>query len=109
LFGQSAVHAPVPSSTSQSFVGGWGVDLADCRQSQGGRGHLTITARRAEAFGSVCEFQSAQQEAPNMWRLQARCASSSERWNANIRFTILGNKLTWSSERGTVVYVRCSG
>jgi len=109
LFGESAVRAPVPSSRPDSYVGGWGNDLADCRQSQGGWGHLTITARRAEAFGTVCEFQSAQQEGPNMWRLQAKCANSSERWSANIRFTILGNKLTWSSERGTVNYVRCAG
>jgi predicted Ser/Thr protein kinase len=105
LFGDSAVRAPV----SSSYVGGWGNDLADCRQSQGGRGHLSITARRAEAFGTACEFQSVQQEGANMWRLQARCANSSERWNANIRFTIVGNQLTWSSERGTVNYVRCSG
>jgi len=105
LFADSAVRAPV----SSSYVGGWGNDLADCRQSQGGRGNLTITARRAEAFGTACEFQSVQQEDANMWRLQAKCASSSERWTANIRFTILGNKLTWSSERGTVNYVRCSG
>jgi hypothetical protein len=109
LFAPTAKRSPMPTSARDSFVGSWGVDFAECRQVQGGRGHLTISARRAEAFGTVCEFQSTQREGSNMWRLQAMCANSRERWNANIRLTILGNKLTWSSERGTLNYVRCSG
>jgi hypothetical protein len=42
-----------------------------------------------------------------VWRLRARCDDKTERWNANVRFTLSGNKLTWSSERGTTIYVRC--
>ena len=85
-----------------SFIGGWGVDLAECRDSP-----IQITARRAEAFGTACEFNSAQRESSNVWRLRAECASKTERWNANIRFTVSTSKLTWSSERGTTTYVRC--
>jgi peptidoglycan hydrolase-like protein with peptidoglycan-binding domain len=85
-----------------SFTGGWGIDVAQCRESP-----LTITARRAEAFGAACEFHSTQRESSNVWRLRALCANNSERWNANIRFAISGSQLTWSSERGTTTYVRC--
>jgi peptidoglycan hydrolase-like protein with peptidoglycan-binding domain len=85
-----------------NFIGGWGVDVAQCRQSP-----VTITARRAETVGVTCEFHSTQQESSNVWRLRARCANNNERWNANVRFTLSGNKLTWSSERGTTTYVRC--
>ena len=93
----------IAANTSDiNFIGGWGVDVAQCRES-----HLTITASRAEAFGAACEFHSTQRESSNVWRLRALCANNSERWNANIRFTLSASKLTWSSERGTTTYVRC--
>jgi Putative peptidoglycan binding domain len=94
---------PMPVSKPEiSFVGGWGVDAAQCRQSP-----VTITARRAKTDGVACEFNSTRQESSNVWRLQARCDDKTERWNANVRFTLSGNKLTWSSERGMTIYVRC--
>jgi len=85
-----------------SFTGGWGIDLAECRDSP-----IKITARRVEAFGTACEFRSTERESSNVWRLRAECASKTERWNANIRLTVSTSKLTWSSERGTETYVRC--
>ena len=102
LFAASEPHATPASKPELNFLGGWGVDVAQCRESP-----ITITARRAETVGIKCEFHSTQQESSNVWRLGARCANGSERWNANVRFTISGNKLTWSSERGTTTYVRC--
>ena len=95
-------NANAASISDISFIGGWGVDVAQCRESP-----LTITAQRAEAFGAACEFRSTQRESSNVWRLRALCTNDSERWNANIRFTLSGSKLTWSSERGTTTYVRC--
>ena len=97
-----APDAKAASTSGISFIGGWGVDVAECRDSP-----ITITARRAEGFGASCEFQSSQRESSNAWRLRAECASKTERWNANIRLTVATNKLTWSSERGTTTYVRC--
>ena len=85
-----------------SFTGGWGIDLAECRDSP-----IKITARRVEALGTACEFRSTERESSNVWRLRAECASKTERWNANIRLTVSTSKLTWSSERGTETYVRC--
>ena len=94
--------AKAANTSDVSFIGGWGIDLAECRDSP-----IKITARRAEAFGTACEFNSTQRESSNVWRLRAKCASKTERWNANIRFTVSTSKLTWSSERGTTTYVRC--
>jgi hypothetical protein len=87
-----------------SFIGEWGVDVAQCHESP-----LTITARRAEAFGAACVFRSTQRESSSVWRLRAQCGDDSERWNANIRFSLSSDKLTWSSERGTTTYRRCPG
>jgi peptidoglycan hydrolase-like protein with peptidoglycan-binding domain len=97
-----APDAKAANTSGISFIGGWGVDVAECRDSP-----ITITARRAEGFGASCEFHSTQRESSNAWRLRAECASQTERWNANIRLTISTSKLTWSSERGTTTYVRC--
>jgi peptidoglycan hydrolase-like protein with peptidoglycan-binding domain len=97
-----APDAKAAKTSGISFIGGWGVDVAECRASP-----ITITARRAEGSGASCEFHSSQRESSNVWRLRAECASKTERWNANIRFTVSTSKLTWSSERGTTTYVRC--
>ena len=98
----TAPDAKAASTSDVSFVGGWGLDVAECRESP-----IAITARRAEAYGTACEFSSTQRESSNVWRLRAECASKTERWNANIRFTVSTSKLIWSSERGTTTYIRC--
>ena len=98
----SASDAKAANISEISFIGGWGVDAAQCREAP-----LKITARRAEASGAACDFRSTQREGLNVWRLRAQCASNGERWTANIRFTLFGSKLVWSSERGTTSYVRC--
>src|SRR5262249_48318795 len=72
-----------------SFTGGWGNDLAECRDSP-----IKITARRVEAFGTACEFRSTERESSNVWRLRAECVSKTERWNANVRLTVSTSKLT---------------
>jgi Putative peptidoglycan binding domain len=97
-----ARDAKAARTSDISFIGGWGNDLAECRESP-----IKITARRAEAFGTACEFHSTQRESSNVWRLRAECSSNTERWNANILFTVSTSKLTWASERGTTTYVRC--
>jgi len=98
----SAPNAKAANTSDISFIGGWGIDVAECRESP-----IAITARRAEAYGTACEFHSTQRESSNVWRLRAECASKTERWNANIRFTVSTSKLIWSSERGTTTYIRC--
>jgi putative peptidoglycan binding protein len=110
LFSTMAARRPTAAGDSETtFIGGWGIDPEQCRQATSARPPMTISTRRAEAFGAVCEFVSTQRESTNAWRMQAACTHNGERWSANIRLTVLGDKLTWSNERGTANYVRCVG
>jgi Putative peptidoglycan binding domain len=104
LFSPTAARAPAAAG---SFVGGWGVNADQCRQALDNRSPLRIDTRRAEAFSTTCQFNSTQRESANEWRIQASCADEHDRWDANIRLTLAGSRLTWSSERGTATYLRC--
>jgi hypothetical protein len=103
LFSPSAARARVPGT----FVGGWGANVDQCRQAPDNRSPLRIDTRRAEAFSTTCEFSSTQRESANEWRIRASCADEHDRWDANIRLTLDGSRLTWASERGTATYLRC--
>jgi hypothetical protein len=97
LFSATAARAPAMGT----FVGGWGANPDQCRSP------VTISAGRAEALSTTCQFNSTQRESANEWRIRATCADEHDRWNANIRLTLAGRRLTWASERGTVTYLRC--
>jgi hypothetical protein len=96
------------NKSATSFKGGWGVSLEQCRLAEHGSSPISINTLGAEAFGAGCKFSSTQQMGPNLWHVRATCTDSGEKWKANIRLTVTGNKLTWVSERGTARYVRCS-
>jgi hypothetical protein len=90
-----------PVTAHLDFAGTWGV--------KGCRVPYYISANRAQGYGGrKCEFIQTTQETVNTWRVPADCSRGVERWKANIKLTLNGNRLTWSSERGTVTYVRCS-
>jgi hypothetical protein len=103
LFSAAAARAPATGT----FVGGWGINVDNCRQAQDNRSPLRINTRRAEAFNTTCQFNSTQRESANEWRIRASCADEHDRWDANIRLTLAGSRLTWTSERGTATYLRC--
>jgi hypothetical protein len=89
-----------------SFVGGWAAAASDCNADDTGA-PLIITQRNAETSGGSCQFYSVLRDGA-AWKIKAKCAVGGKSWNANIRLTSNGNHLTWSSERGTEVYVRCA-
>lgn len=93
-------------SPVEAFVGTWASDAAECRPALGAG--VRISRRRAEGYGGVCSFGSVQREG-SAWRVKAVCAGSGTTWNANINLAVSGDRLRWSSERGTTVYVRCNG
>jgi peptidoglycan hydrolase-like protein with peptidoglycan-binding domain len=103
LFSPAAARAPAMGT----FVGGWGINIDQCRQAPDNHSRLRIDTRRAEASGTTCQFNSTQREGANEWRIRASCADEHDQWNANIRLTLAGSRLTWTSERGTVTYLRC--
>jgi peptidoglycan hydrolase-like protein with peptidoglycan-binding domain len=101
----SAAAARVPATGT--FVGGWGLNVNQCRQAPDNRSPLRIDTRHAEAFSTTCQFNSTQRESANEWRIRASCADEHGQWSANIRLTLAGSRLTWTSERGTATYLRC--
>jgi peptidoglycan hydrolase-like protein with peptidoglycan-binding domain len=103
LFSEATARAPATGT----FVGGWGINVDQCQQASDNRSTLRINTRRAEAFSTTCQFNSTQRESANEWRIRASCADEHDRWNANIRLTLAGSRLTWTSERGTTTYLRC--
>jgi hypothetical protein len=104
---QPAEMARAPQQASvpvtEAFVGNWASDAAECRASGVG---IQVGPGGAEGYGGACSFGSVQREG-SAWRVKAVCSGSGTTWNANIRLAVSGDRLRWSSERGTAVYVRC--
>jgi peptidoglycan hydrolase-like protein with peptidoglycan-binding domain len=90
---------------AEPFIGTWASDAADCRVTQATG--IRIGLRRAEGYGAACSFGPMQREGAE-WHVKAVCTGNGTAWNANINLAVSGDRLRWSSERGTTVYVRCS-
>ena len=55
---------------------------------------------------TFCAFDRKKRTASG-WDVVANCSNTHDRWSANVRLTINGDQLTWTSERGSVSYHRC--
>src|SRR5215204_1659744 len=99
--------ARVGGQIKPTYAGMWGADQSAC--STRNRKRLLPTmidtdgARAGETF---CRFKK-KQETQSGWNMVANCSNGRERWVANVRLKIQGERLTWSSERGSQAYVRC--
>ena len=93
-----------PVRATESFVGKWAEEAADCNAP---RSSFWITVRQAEKSGTVCKFAAPLRDG-SAWRVQAICTGEGKTWNANVNLSVAGDRLTWSSERGTD-FVRCRG
>jgi hypothetical protein len=74
----------------------------------GGAPLVRISSRGAETAGAKCDFRSVRRATPSKWQIQAVCSADGQSWNAHVSLTLNGTNLTWSSERGSIKYVRCS-
>jgi hypothetical protein len=101
LFAAPMVPAP-------SFVGIWGADASACSARLNRKGLLPAVIDDDGAFAgeTSCAFKSRKQVA-GAWEVVADCANPRNRWTAHIRLSVAGNRLTWSSQRGSQTYVRC--
>ena len=99
--------ARIGGQIKPTYAGMWGADQSAC--STRNRKRLLPTmidtdgARAGETF---CRFKK-KQETQSGWNVVANCSNGRERWVANVRLKIQGERLTWSSERGSQAYVRC--
>jgi len=90
------------------IVGIWAPDTGSCSARNAREGFLQaiINEHGARAGTTSCVFKS-QQRMQNDWRLLANCTNGRERWKSNVRLSVKGDRLLWTSERGTQAYVRC--
>ncbi|NNM70861.1 hypothetical protein [Enterovirga aerilata] len=102
-----AASAPAPL-TFASVAGRWASHPSACSDRKGRSAYLPllIDERGAKAGGASCSFRRTAQDG-NRWSVTAACADATERWDAHVRLVLAGNRLTWSSERGTQTYTRC--
>src|SRR5215203_320814 len=89
------------------YAGMWGADQSACSTRNRKRLLPTmIDADGARAGETFCRFKK-KQETESGWNVVANCSNGRERWVANVRLKVQGERLTWSSERGSQAYVRC--
>jgi hypothetical protein len=100
---------PAPAPLSADYVGVWGPTPQACGAPSRRRGYIpaTITQDYARAGRTHCAFHDARR-AGTAWIMAAECSDRGRRWSSQVRLTVDGDHLTWSSNRGTASYVRCS-
>jgi hypothetical protein len=105
------VGHPVPPLLQErpDHVGVWGPNAAACGAPHRRRGYYqaTITTERARAGRTICTFHDGRRVG-NAWVAGADCADRGRRWSSQVRLVVDGDRLTWTSAKGSATYVRCS-
>ena len=94
----------------ERFVGTWAADWNACprRANRGGDLLTFVDDRGAWAGEGSCIFKKRTKIGVNEWEVSAICANGGLRWKSSIRLLVSGDKLSWSSSRGSQTYVRCA-
>jgi len=100
------------SRTAQAqatIVGVWAPDASPCTARNFREGFLPtiINTDGAWAGDTFCIFRN-QKKTETGWGVIANCSNSRERWTAQVRLSVKGDRLTWASKRGVQVYTRCT-
>ena len=89
------------------FSGTWAGNHDSCNQRSKKNSFLVrITSEKAISDYTSCKFLS-MNESNNAFLLTAHCSTGADEWDANISLSRSGNKMTWSSERGTDIFIQC--
>jgi len=91
------------------FAGVWATNEKACTPQLKRNGLLPalISSQGAWAGETTCAFKTSKR-AGNTWTFAAVCSDPRKSWKANVRLSVAGNRLTWTSERGSQSYVRCT-
>jgi hypothetical protein len=90
-------------------VGVWAPNGATCSAGNFREGILPAVINNDGAWAgeTACVFTNRKQTEKG-WKVVAKCSDQRERWTANVTLAVNGNRLTWTSKRGTQVYTRCA-
>jgi hypothetical protein len=96
-------RAPKPA-----IVGVWVPEPNSCasRRSRDGILAAVISTHGAQAGDTSCIFKRQKQIERDWWML-ASCSNPHENWTVNVRLTVSGDRLIWTSKRGSQTYTRC--
>jgi hypothetical protein len=97
--------AQVPAT----IVGVWAPDASPCTARNFREGFLPtiINTDGAWAGETFCIFRN-QKKTETGWGVIANCSNNRERWTAQVRLSVKGDRLIWASKRGVQVYTRCT-
>lgn len=107
------IHLAIPRhdlrhAAPLGITGVWAPDASSCSARHAREGLLSaiISDRGARAGKTSCVFNN-RRRSKSDWRLLAHCTNGHEHWKSNVRLAVKGNRLIWTSERGTQAYIRC--
>jgi hypothetical protein len=94
---------------SLSFAGIWAPTPNACSPGSNDRQLLPAVIHHEGAWaGDVsCRFRRIKQSG-NVAIVTSTCSDGRQRWTNTVRLSVTGDRLKWSSERGSQTYVRCA-
>jgi hypothetical protein len=88
-----------------AIVGVWAPETGSCSAREGVL-RTIIDERGARAGETSCVFKERRGTESDR-RILASCTNGRERWTSNVRLIVKGDRLVWTSKRGTQAYTRC--
>ncbi len=109
VFESATVAASHQSDASLSFVGVWAPTANACSPKSNTRELLPAVIDNDGAWAGdvTCRFRRIKQSG-NVAVATSTCSNGRQRWTARVRLAVMGDRLVWSSERGSQSYVRCA-
>ena len=97
-----------PADTTTAVIGIWVSDRNSCSLREFRQGALPtiISMDGALAGDTFCAFRNHTQT-DNVLRVVATCANADRQWTTQVSLSAKGDRLIWTSKRGTQVYTRC--
>ena len=91
------------------FAGIWAASPEACTPAMQEEGHLLarIGARGGRAGDTSCRFKTIRREG-NTWHINAACSDGKTSWRSDVRLSLTRGRLTWTSQKGSMTYARCS-
>jgi len=89
-----------------AIIGTWAANANACKSRPTSFIPAVIDNDGARAGETFCAFKQKRPDRDGV-NIVAACSNSHERWVARIRLVVDGDRLKWSSQRGSQKYVRC--